>query len=273
MLSEAFSFLFAKCENKFRRFGYLHEAIAIDARFQRCQSAWASHLENTRSEISSAICKLSKHKKVIVLGAGAGHDIPLNNLERQFEMVVLVDVVFLKSIRQKARRSSSIFLVEADLTGLVTSVEQLKPGFDVSEVRSNPPADLLKDADLVISCNVLSQLPINIQNWLIKSGIDEDSDKLKICCRNIVIDHLTWLEGCEAPVLLITDLDRQLSAVSEPGKEDLRDNALYGLKFNKLDKSWIWNIAPSPEIDKNYNLKHLVGSVYLNREEFFDITY
>ncbi|WP_120495997.1 hypothetical protein [Kiloniella sp. EL199] len=273
MLSEAFSFLFAKCEGKFKRFGYLHEAIAIDARHRRCQSAWKSHLENTRSEIFSAISKASKHKKVIILGAGAGYDVPLDDLERQFESVVLVDVVFLKSIRKKAQTSSRITLVEVDLTGLITSLEPLNPGFDVKEIRSIPPGDLLKDADLVISCNVLSQLPINIQNWLIKAGVDEDDDELKSCCRKIVTDHLRWLERSNAPVLLITDLERHVSAVEEPEGTGIRDNALYGLEFNNLDQTWIWNIAPSPEIDKNYNLTHLVGSVYLEPEELFDISY
>jgi len=272
MLSEAFSFLFAKCESKFRRFGYLHEAIAIDARFQRCRSAWNSHLENTRSEISDAVSKVSERKKVIVLGAGAGYDVPLEYLEHQFESVVLVDVVFLKSIRKKVKKSPRVSLVEADLTGLVTFLENLKPGFDVKQIRSNPPVDLLKDADLVISCNILSQLPINIQNGLIKVGIDEDNDELKSCCRKIITDHLKWLEYSNVPVLLITDLERQLSVVKELDEKGISDNALYGLEFNRLDKTWVWNIAPSPEIDKNYDLQHLVGSVYLGRKDVFDIS-
>ncbi|KKJ77461.1 hypothetical protein WH95_07105 [Kiloniella litopenaei] len=272
MLSEAFSFLFAKCESKFRRFGYLHEAIAIDARYRRCRLAWSSHLENTRAEISSAILNVSQHKKVVILGAGAGYDIPLEDLERHFETIVLVDVVFLSSIRKKAKNSSQILLVEADLTGLVSFFENVSPDFDLNSIQTQPPVGLLSGADLVISCNVLSQLPIAIQNWLINAGFDEDSLELKRCCHKIILDHLRWLEGSDSAVLLITDLERRILSVKETTESEIRDNALFGLKFNKLDNSWIWDIAPSPEIDKEYHLKHLVGSVFLDRNGVFDVS-
>ncbi|WP_299380718.1 hypothetical protein [uncultured Kiloniella sp.] len=272
MLIEALNFLSARCEGKFKRFGYLHEAIAIDARFRRCKSAWKSHLENTKSEILSAIDKTSKHAKVVVLGAGAGYDIPLDELERQFDRVVLVDVVFLRSIRKKAEKSSKITLVEADLTGLVDSLEYLGSDFDVKEIQSKPPVDLLGGADLVISCNILSQLPICIQNWLIKSGVDEDDGDLQKCCRKIITDHLKWLENSDSSVLLVTDLERRVEPVKVMEEGEIRDNALYGLKFNKLAANWIWDIAPSPEVDTAYHLKHLVGSVYLKHDDFFDIS-
>ncbi len=104
MLSEALTYIFAKCQNKFKRLGYLHEAIAIDARRKRCQSAWSTHLKHSQETIIKAVERTSGRTRIVLLGAGAGYDIPLEYLLSNYSEIHLVDVVFLNSIRKLTKK-------------------------------------------------------------------------------------------------------------------------------------------------------------------------
>ncbi len=273
MLSEAFTYIFAKCQNKFKRLGYLHEAIAIDSRRKRCRSAWSDHLQNSQQEIIKAVEKTEDRNRIVILGAGAGYDVPLEFLLSKYKKIHLVDVVFLRPILKLAKTHSQITLVEIDTTGVINQLPGGKAPIDVAQLSSTPPKEVLAEADLIISCNLMSQLPINIKRKLIALGADEDSKEVEFFCRSIITSHLNWLEDCDAPVLLLTDLEQHLVPKDQTGEKTVKENALLGVVFNNVEHSWLWNIAPRPEVDKYYSLKHLVGSFYLQKNEKFNVKY
>ena len=275
MLSEALTYLFAKCQNKFKSLGYLNEAIAIESRYKRCRKDWSEHLKNSQQAIIKAVEKTKGRKRVVILGAGAGHDIPFEYLLSEFEEIHLVDVVFLRTIRTKAKNNSKIKIVESDVTGIINPLVEDKEF--IREWKRNsippripPPDEVLIGADLVVSCNILSQLPINIKKRLVTLGEDEDSKKLEQFCHSIIKSHLDWLANCDAAILLITDIERHLIPKDKAKREVIKESALFGISLKMPDLMWIWNIAPRPEVDRFYALKHLVGSFYLREKENFN---
>ncbi|OUS14369.1 hypothetical protein A9Q97_04015 [Rhodospirillales bacterium 47_12_T64] len=269
MLSEALTYIFAKSQNKFKSLGYLREAIAIEARHKRCHSAWSEHLKQSQQRITEAVEKTEGRNRIVLLGAGAGHDIPLDYLLSEFEEIHLVDVIFLKSIREKAKQSPAIKLIESDVTGIINPLFEDKNRINVTDLNLCPPDELLIGADLVVSCNLLSQLPINIKNRLVALGENEDSKELGGFCRSIINSHLKWLESCDASILLISDFERHLVPQDGAKGKIVKSNALFGISFLMPDHLWVWDIAPRPEIDRMFSLKHLVGSIYLQEKEAF----
>ncbi|WP_020593587.1 hypothetical protein [Kiloniella laminariae] len=266
MLREAFEYFFTDCRKDFKRLGYLHEAIAIEARYRRCHKSWHEHLSKTKLEIRKAVEATDGRERVVVLGAGAAHDIPLEYLLKEFTQVVLVDVVFLKPLRKLAQKTSNLNLVEEDVTGLANRITPLKPGVKRDQFPlPRPPEELLIPTDLVISCNLLSQLPIQIRNHLVGGIENQENPTLDSYCRKIIVSHLDWIQRFNSSLLLVTDLERLLSPVNRQEGPVIRDNALYGVELISQGEQWIWDIAPRPEIDPKYDLKHLVGSFFFAR--------
>ena len=273
MLREAFEYFFTECRKDFKRLGYLHEAIAIDARYRRCQKSWHEHLSKTKLEIQKAVEATEGRQRIVILGAGSAHDIPLDYLLREFRQVVLVDVVFLKPLRKLAEKTSNLNLVEEDVTGLANRITSLKLGVKRDQFPlPRPPEKLLVPTDLVISCNLLSQLPIQIRNHLAGEAGEQENPALDDYCRQIITSHLDWLPCFNASVLLVTDLERLLFPVNKQKNQVVRDNALYYIELTSQGVQWIWDIAPRPEIDPDYDLKHLVGSFFFPRGETIGFT-
>ncbi|MFD2207176.1 hypothetical protein [Kiloniella antarctica] len=271
MLSEALSYIFAKCQRKYRRLGYLKEAIAIEARHKRCKSAWADHLKKSQQEIINAVRKTKGRKRIVILGAGSGYDIPLKFLLSEFKEIHLVDVIFLGSIIKRAQKYPQIKLLERDVTGTIDYLFESGEAINLEKLNLTPPIDVLCGADLVISCNLMSQLPFNIRNKIQGLEGETSSEAIDLFCRSLILSHLNWLESCKATVLLLTDLEQHFVPRDHSKKKTDRENALFGLVIDKADQYWIWDIAPCPEVDKNYSLVHLVGSFYLQKKDKFQI--
>ncbi|SVE27527.1 uncharacterized protein METZ01_LOCUS480381, partial [marine metagenome] len=72
---------------------YPREQRNLESRRKRCKAAWQPHLENTQSLILNAADKCPSSEKVLVIGSGALFDIPITELSRQFQEVVLVDIL------------------------------------------------------------------------------------------------------------------------------------------------------------------------------------
>ncbi len=258
MLSEAIKYLTTPCASHLRSMGYLKELIALEARFRRCQAAWLPHTQKTKSVICDAVNSAERKGKVVVLGAGILSDIPIEILAEKFEIVVLVDVCFLKPTQRNLHQHTNIKWQTSDVTGVAAPLFQW--------VRENQPSDnfpvpapprdiILNDADLVISGNLLSQLPLIPIHYLRKKKPSLEEETIIKFARAIIRNHLEFLDTCPGTICLISEIERKIfdgQCILET------EDPLWGHLFAKKGEEWLWDIAPMSEISHDYGVRNRV---------------
>ena len=232
MLAELLAYWTTRCSDDSRRKGYLHEAIAIEARYKRCRASWQPHLDQCHRVILEAAESCSVRDKVIILGSGALLDIPIQSLATLFEEVVLIDRVHPKTARRKIKHLPNIRMLEADLGGVETIPFPEEDG-----------------ASLIVSANLLSQLSLIPMRQLPK-------EKRKALGRKIVETHVARLKNAKAMSCLIADTTH--CRITPDGQIAAEEDMLFGVTLPPAESSWEWHIAPRPEIDRSYDRMHRV---------------
>lgn len=257
MLWEFFQSLLMRANSSARQLGYLRETISTYARYRRVRQSWVPHLSASRSFIEQTVAATPGRNAVIILGSGWGLDLPLATLERTYQQVHLVDIVHPRSVRKRLSKHHTLHFIEADLTGVVA---QLSRSSDRASAVT-PEFPTLPNADLIISANLLSQLPIlpmryaERRQWTIRDGLK----------KQLLFAHAEWLAAQTTPVCLISDYqmhiyDRQGVCIEQ---EDLFD----GLAFKSSTNEWEWEIAPFGEVAKNLRITHQVRALHLQPGE------
>lgn len=237
MLREWLTYLTTPCSPDARRLGYLREAVSLLSRRERCRAAWAPHELACQDVVRDAMAGLSG--RAVVLGSGLLTEIPLAEMAAAFDEVVLVDMVHLAAARKRARGLSNVRFVGADVTGLLHRVE---PGEPLPTPQPHLP-DTVQGADFVVSIGLLSQLAL----LPLEAVGGEDA----VFAAALVRAHLDALSALTAPVCLI----------SEDARETVRDgavtrqDALWGVALPPLDRDWIWDIAPAPELGRDTDIR------------------
>ncbi len=239
MIAEALAWLLTPCPVHIRRLGLLAESVAIGARHRRCRAAWAPHLAATRAAVVDAIGRTPRRRTALVLGSGALLDLPLAELAGAFRRVVLVDVVHPWRARLASRGFANVTRVTDDVTGVLDAVSN-------GELASPRPYQLIDDpeVDLVVSLNLLSQLPVIPVRSLDGRAAPEP---LAAMAQDLVRSHLADLERSRASTLLISDVERVV--VGRDGREVERSSLIADLPEPPHDREWWWDIAPAPEAD------------------------
>jgi hypothetical protein len=255
MLAEWLRHLTTPCPPKLKRMGYLKELISIDARHKRCFEPWAPHLKHCKQVILEAAQDVPR-RRVTVLGSGLLMDIPLGALADMFEDVVLVDILHLPATQKRAAEWANVRLITADLSSLVDATWD-----HVREKRTGPlptpkpEIDLCQDSDLMISANLLTQLPLAPMGWvqdMAEDGGGYADDDIQAFARAIIDHHLAFLEGLQGRVCLLSETERQIM----DGDEMLQDiDPLFGAALPPSGLKWIWDIAPRPEITPKIDLR------------------
>lgn len=255
MIVELIEYLTTECPADIRRLGYLKEAIAIKARYRRRCIAWMPHLARSRALIADAARECARHRTVLILGSGLLLDIPLAALAPMFERVVLVDVVHLRQARRAAARHPNAALLAADVTGLTDGLsDRIRGGWRGTPV---PQPSLFHDdptIDLVVSANLLAQLPIMPAAALRRAGADEGA--IRDFRRATIEAHLAYLTGFQAKVCLITEASRE--TVDRDGGILRIDDALHGVRLPPEDAFWSWEIAPPGEIGRRIGIRNRI---------------
>ena len=240
-----------------RQMGYARELRALRARRNRCRSAWHSHLEHTRAVILEAAALCEQRRNALIVGSGLLFDVPLEELSRQFEHVVLVDIVHAWSVHRQAARFSNVRLLPLDVTGVVERCHAL--------ARRRAPAPLPQCPvecfagerfDLVASVNVLSQLPVVPNGYLsrrIRALSEADTREFS---RALVVNHLDWLCSFPGIACLVTDLERL--CYGECGLAS-REGSLWDVTLPNGGRDWLWDLAPKPEMYFHLDVRHRVG--------------
>lgn len=252
MFVEAFKYLTTTCKPEFRRLGYLHESVALEARYRRLHEAWEEHVKACQHLIQLAVAQCESKRKVIVLGSGILAEVPLEFLSTQFTTVVLVDVVHVNSVRKRASVYANVELVEADISGLSSVLPSLnKRSSSLPEPEPYIPS-LDDSVDLIVSANLLSQLYVGPLNYAVSKTRLADDDYIQ-WCQTIINAHLQSLLDSGCRICLVTDTVHE--EINRNGVVIHCEDVLFGVKLPDSAWHWDWQLAPMGEISVNYSVK------------------
>lgn len=235
MIWEAWQYITTPSSKLARQMGFLYESIAMSARAKRCHSAWQPHYQNCQLAIEHAVTMCETKRKVLVFGAGTLQDIPLALLSEAFDQVLLVDLVITRNARQLLKSYRNIDYIEADVT---ESLHLLQAGI----LKVETPKAWLDDEtiDLVVSLNLITQLPLLPIRWLKQKFriSDPQADQLG---QGLIKAHLDYLQRFNARVCLIADrVDQEFNRQGE--KTDEFD-PWWDVKPPEASRTWQWEVV------------------------------
>ncbi len=239
MLAELALYLATPVPRAIWRHGLLRESVGLWSRGFRHRKAWAGHVRRCKDVVEQSLAGLTRHRTVVVLGSGLLRDVPMNLLVERFDKVMLVDAVHLWPVRLRWWAEPKVCFVTCDLTGLL---DQLGGPENVS--RAAPLASLQADGtiDLVISANLLSQLPLPVERALDAGQLSDAG-----LARAVVDAHLSDLSGFSARICLLTD--ESYSEVDAAGVVIDRFDLLHGARLPGGGECWDWPVSPMGEED------------------------
>ena len=242
LLFDFIEYLTTPCSKQARSMGYLTSSLQTQARYRRCWRAWDSHVVETRRLILQIAGECPQKRKLVVMGAGLIHDVPVFALSTLFEEVILVDMVFLRATRREVSGIKNVRLIDADVTETIHALSR-DPGAPLP--RSQPALFLNEPTiDLAISVNLLSQLPVIPKRFLRR----QDGPEVEEWSRQLQAAHLDYLRRLPGRKMLITDTGGMHR--DRNGKTVFEWDNLHGLALPKPDAEWEWKIAPAPEADR-----------------------
>jgi hypothetical protein len=259
MLSDLIDSLTTSISPSHRALGYLDEALDMRRRAERNRAAWQPHLDRTRRFVLSAAEQCTGRQKVVVLGSGLLLDVPVAELSASFENVVLKDVVCLPEIRKRITQYQNVTFVEHDVTGLAGRLYRVGredlPSLPAVPVR-DPGED--RDADMVISLNILSQLWVVPRAFIGRRLRRFSAEEVDEWCSRIVASHYRYLRSLPHDVCLVGDFE---AVKRDPaGRIVSRPSTVHGLELPGPDERWTWNIAPLSRKNPHTSKELIVGA-------------
>ncbi|RUM26591.1 hypothetical protein EFQ99_07195 [Rhizobium vallis] len=226
---------------------FIRYSVNLWSRAGRCAKDWAEHEEMSRDAIRAATTGLRQKRTAVVLGSGLLRDVPIKELARDFDTVVLVDLVHLASVRLRltAKGYRNIRLIERDLSGydhLAAGGEPEPLGF----LRSVPYLDF------VVSANLLSQIGRGVKRRYEAEAGRMPEDTVK----RLITAHLAGLSGLSCPGCLVTDI--AYTVIDRKGKTHEQADLLHGVSPPPAKAVWTWPVAPLGEESKDYRIEHKV---------------
>ena len=262
MLLDLFTHLTTSCSPYVRRLGYLDETIAMRRRSRRNMTAWQPHLDNTRRFVLAVAEKIPNRNKVIILGSGLLLDVPLAELSAMFREVVLMDIVCLPEVRRQIKGYNNVSFVEQDVTNVAERLYTNKERGIPRLPKSSPvPSEFFKNADLVISLNILSQLWVIPRTYASTQRPPILHDQVEDWCRQIVEAHYAFLRSLSCDVCLVAD--HAFVKRDHSGSIISRASTVYGLVLPEPDASWTWNIVPAGMDGRSSSKELIVGAWHM----------
>lgn len=230
---------------------YLSSSVNLWSRARRCAADWEPHEIHCRATIEETVSLLSQRRSCVVLGSGLLRDVPIAELSRAFDTVILVDLVHLATVRMGLafRGLRNVRLISRDLLA-----DDPSPSGEAAE-----PLAFLRQVpylDLVISANLLSQLGIGQARRLDRTRPDLGEDERKAILKSVIARHLEGLRQLPSPAQLITDI--RFDILDRTGRREDGVDLMHGVPLPEEQASWDWMVAPMGESAKNYALRHRV---------------
>lgn len=267
MLKELLTYFTNPCPKHIRHMGYLYEAIAMRERYRRNKASWLKHLENSKNFILTTSEKIQNRHKIIIIGSGLLFDVPLKQLADLFKEVILVDIVHLTEVRRHTKRYKNVSLVEYDVTNTAKILFQnIKNGImDLPDSLPDLPTDIgiEPEASLVVSLNILSQLPVIPHLYSIRKCPETEARKMETWCREIIESHISWLFSMPCDSCMISD--HEFTKKDKNGRIIEKGSTVYGVNLPEFENQWTWSIAPYGEESDGSSKELYVGAWSLKR--------
>jgi hypothetical protein len=248
MLWEYWQYLTTSCPPYLRKMGYLEEMISIKSRAARLQNEWKEHLQKTKGAILRGAQKCEKRDKIVLCGSGWLLDIPLAELSKAFQKVLLVDIIHPRAVQKQIKAYSNVELHCWDCSGIASLMDDWISRMQAGEKFQLPSpaiqmAESFKNADFVCSVNLLSQLPIVPTEYL-RSRISMNEEQGRELKRLIQGFHLNWIKIF--PRWLVIS-DTESKTYDRLGKMVDRIELFEVSGDMKIQEEWEWNLAPLGE--------------------------
>lgn len=259
MILELLEYCLTPCSATARTMGFLLSTVQVQARHRRCKHSWASHLEETRRTILRVVRGCQRRRKVVVLGGGLLHDIPLDALSRSFDQIVLADMVHTLPTRLAARRHPNVQCLAMDVTETAERLRRtVSPGSGSPRVLpESRPMRFVDDPelDLTLSVNLLSQIP-HVPGRFLEGKVEDET--LQAFLKHLMEAHLDYLCRLPGHAVLITDV--KVRHREKAGGRVEEWSALHGIELPPAERSWEWQLAPSPEIQPGIDVSTIVAA-------------
>ncbi|MFQ3573445.1 MAG: hypothetical protein SNJ53_02300 [Thermodesulfovibrionales bacterium] len=266
MIAEFFKHITTSAPEYVKKMGYLREILSIEARYKRFKIDWDRHLNNSKEVILDALKMASGNKRIVVLGSGLLIDLPLNVISQRFDDVVLVDIIHLPQVEDVVKVYDNVRLISADITSVAQRLFITKPLPNTQLPREQPFLPECNDGcDMVISLNILSQLPVIPVNYLVDKLGWEYGDMLTKWENYLMSSHLNALLNLSCPVCLISDWE--LTYLDKDDVEIERHLTAPVLSEIQPYRQWFWRIAPFGGESKQYSVELTVGAYLFDNKK------
>ncbi len=264
MIGEFFRYVTTLAPERIRKFGYLKRLIALEFRARRCADAWAEHQATCRNFITKAADLCERQKIAVVLGSGLLLEVPLKALAERFERVYLVDIFHMPQVRREAKRHFNVKLLTGDITGVFAAMKDNRPP---GSNHPAPPPRIphLKEADLMVSCNCLTQLAIPFTEFFEKERGFSDLDSDKVAYQIMERHAKAIADDATGVGVIITSTERfAMQGDHVVSRADMLKAYRLPLTPTVLhNEEWEWLVAPHPEEHPTHDYVHtVVGKVY-----------
>ena len=239
-----------------RKFGFKNDQQGIMNRYIRESAGWEKHIKNTKEFILQSAEKKNK-STCFIIGSGWLLDVPIYELSKLFDKVTLVDIIHPSQIIHKVKRFKNVETIELDITGYIEPVfyfmqKANKSNLGLCQIKtvySDFWFNELKDADFIVSVNIMNQLDILICDYILKFDIYSEHE-INEFRKNIQQNHLNLLPKGKS--CLITDYE-ELN-IGDNNKIIKRKPLIYlDLSQGINSKKWQWNFDMNQSYNKNFN--------------------
>ena len=194
------------------------------------------------------------------------------NFSEEFDEVILTDIFFMQEAINEIKLYPNCRFEQLDISSVLKEAYYLwrnnKKNLDEfdSKLRNlmyRKPNHFLQEVnlDLVVSCNLLSQLSMAYENFAQRTKIPQ-TETLKNFLNSFQENHIEYLKTFPESTFIHLLTDTEKIVFNKEGKELEKDISVDPSLFKdfKEQDSWLWNLADYGEIEKNYALKLRVNS-------------
>jgi hypothetical protein len=234
-----------------RKMNFLSDQEGIMSRYLKESENWAPHLNKSRDFIIKCVYN-KKISKISILGSGWLLDVPLEELNKLSQKILLIDICHPPQILRKIRDMPRVEAIEMDITGgMIEQIFQLVKKYRKNRIK--PDISMLEskgfnpqfNPGFVVSLNILNQLDILLIDYLKKYSIykEEEILSLRKHIQQSHLDSITSNNSC-----LITDFEE---LVYDQQQLEKRNPLIHiPLPEGKRKSTWEWGF----DSQKTYNV-------------------